>query len=153
MDTPPPPASIADLDQLRDRLRRFSQERDWDQFHSPKNLAMALIAISNYGFAVGESFTASFLPELGPPDKLGKISGFAWGLGYFGGLLAAGTIIFLEVANPKETLPKARAHQHSTAIMRAAKAKKHGGQVIAETPGYDNTFQRPLIVIDHREST
>lgn len=57
-------------------------------------LAMALIAISNYGFAVGESFTASFLPELGPPDKLGKISGFAWGLGYFGGLLAAGTIIF-----------------------------------------------------------
>ena len=44
MDTPPPPASIADLDQLRDRLRRFSQERDWDQFHSPKNLAMALIA-------------------------------------------------------------------------------------------------------------
>lgn len=57
-------------------------------------LAMALIAISNYGFAVGESFTASFLPELGPPDKLGKISGFAWGLGYFGGLIAAGTVIF-----------------------------------------------------------
>jgi NTP pyrophosphatase (non-canonical NTP hydrolase) len=27
---------------LRDRLRRFAAERDWDQFHSPKNLAMAL---------------------------------------------------------------------------------------------------------------
>ena len=26
-----------------DRLRRFASERDWDQFHSPKNLAMALI--------------------------------------------------------------------------------------------------------------
>jgi NTP pyrophosphatase (non-canonical NTP hydrolase) len=27
---------------LRDRLRKFVAERDWDQFHSPKNLAMAL---------------------------------------------------------------------------------------------------------------
>ena len=27
---------------LRDRLRQFVAERDWDQFHSPKNLAMAL---------------------------------------------------------------------------------------------------------------
>lgn len=27
---------------LRDKLRRFVAERDWDQFHSPKNLAMAL---------------------------------------------------------------------------------------------------------------
>jgi dCTP diphosphatase len=28
--------------ELRDRLRKFVAERDWDQFHSPKNLAMAL---------------------------------------------------------------------------------------------------------------
>ena len=27
---------------LRDTLRQFVAERDWDQFHSPKNLAMAL---------------------------------------------------------------------------------------------------------------
>ncbi len=27
---------------LRDRLRRFARERDWDQFHAPKNLAIAL---------------------------------------------------------------------------------------------------------------
>ena len=30
------------LEQLRDALRAFAGERDWDQFHSPKNLAMAL---------------------------------------------------------------------------------------------------------------
>ena len=30
------------LSELRDRLRHFAAERDWDQFHSPKNLAMAL---------------------------------------------------------------------------------------------------------------
>ena len=29
---------------LRDALRRFAEERDWEQFHSPKNLAMALVA-------------------------------------------------------------------------------------------------------------
>ena len=24
-------------------LRKFAEERDWEQFHSPKNLAMALV--------------------------------------------------------------------------------------------------------------
>ncbi|HRA80055.1 MAG TPA: nucleotide pyrophosphohydrolase [Thauera sp.] len=28
--------------ELRDALRRFAAERDWEPFHSPKNLAMAL---------------------------------------------------------------------------------------------------------------
>jgi NTP pyrophosphatase (non-canonical NTP hydrolase) len=30
------------LEEIRDELRRFAAERDWDQFHSPKNLATAL---------------------------------------------------------------------------------------------------------------
>lgn len=30
------------LSQLTQRLRSFASERDWDKFHSPKNLAMAL---------------------------------------------------------------------------------------------------------------
>mgnify|MGYP001600358651 FL=1 len=32
------------LDNLNQRLIAFAQERDWEQFHSPKNLSMALIA-------------------------------------------------------------------------------------------------------------
>ena len=32
----------SDLTDLRDRLRAFAAERDWDQFHNPKNLAMAV---------------------------------------------------------------------------------------------------------------
>ena len=43
---PSEPAPVRDLDDLRQRLREFAQARDWDQFHSPKNLAMALIAES-----------------------------------------------------------------------------------------------------------
>ena len=31
-----------DLDAIQGRLREFAAERDWDQYHSPKNLAMAL---------------------------------------------------------------------------------------------------------------
>ena len=33
-----------EIDQLKLRLREFAAARDWDQFHSPKNLSMALIA-------------------------------------------------------------------------------------------------------------
>ena len=32
------------LEQLDKRLLNFARERDWEQFHSPKNLSMALIA-------------------------------------------------------------------------------------------------------------
>ena len=35
---------MSDLQELREGLDRFVAERDWDQFHTPKNLAMALIA-------------------------------------------------------------------------------------------------------------
>jgi len=35
--------SDKELLKLRDRLRVFAADRNWDQFHSPKNLAMALI--------------------------------------------------------------------------------------------------------------
>jgi NTP pyrophosphatase (non-canonical NTP hydrolase) len=33
---------LESIQQLRDALRAFAAERDWDQFHSPKNLSMAL---------------------------------------------------------------------------------------------------------------
>lgn len=40
MTPPSPPDSLA---QLQQRLRDFAAERDWQPFHSPKNLASALI--------------------------------------------------------------------------------------------------------------
>lgn len=33
---------MAELDELREALRRFVEERDWSQYHDPKNLAMLL---------------------------------------------------------------------------------------------------------------
>ncbi|MDA7977932.1 MAG: nucleotide pyrophosphohydrolase [Pirellulales bacterium] len=38
----PPDDSTTTLADLRERVRGFVRERDWSQFHTPKNLAMAL---------------------------------------------------------------------------------------------------------------
>ena len=56
-------------------------------------LGVTLIIISNFAYAIGENFIAAFLPSLGPPRDLGKISGFGWALGYIGGLCSAGFVI------------------------------------------------------------
>jgi dCTP diphosphatase len=37
-----PTGAHVEIEELRDELRRFASERQWDQFHSPKNLATAL---------------------------------------------------------------------------------------------------------------
>jgi dCTP diphosphatase len=36
--------NVTELESLREQLRSFAAARDWGQFHSPKNLAMALSA-------------------------------------------------------------------------------------------------------------
>ena len=56
-------------------------------------LGMILIIVSNFAYATGEAFIASFLPDLGPPDDLGKISGIGWAVGYLGGMVS--TVVVL----------------------------------------------------------
>jgi len=36
------PHEIIDLTVLKEKIADFAKERDWEQFHTPKNLAMAL---------------------------------------------------------------------------------------------------------------
>jgi len=52
--------------------------------------AVVFIVVSNVAYAMGENLCASFLPELATPEALGKVSGWGWSLGYFGGILALG---------------------------------------------------------------
>lgn len=52
-------------------------------------LGVLLLIVSNFAYSIGEAFIASFLPDLGPPEDLGKISGFGWALGYIGGMASA----------------------------------------------------------------
>ncbi|MBC7377699.1 MAG: MFS transporter, partial [Burkholderiaceae bacterium] len=53
-------------------------------------LAVLLIIISNTFYSYGESLIAAFLPELARTESLGKVSGWGWSFGYFGGMLALG---------------------------------------------------------------
>ncbi len=67
-------------------------------------LAIALIAISNAGFMLGESFCASFLTDLANRDNMGIISGLGWGLGYFGGLASLAIVLFVLISvDPPES--------------------------------------------------
>ena len=56
-------------------------------------LAVLLVIVSNTAFASGENFIASFLPEIARTENMGKISGYGWSLGYFGGLLTLGVCL------------------------------------------------------------
>ena len=51
---------------------------------------LVVLALSNYFYCVGESVIAAFLPEIALPQSLGRVSGWGWGFGYFGGMLALG---------------------------------------------------------------
>jgi UMF1 family MFS transporter len=53
-------------------------------------LAVAAVVLSNLFYAWGESLIASFLPELARRDAMGRVSGWGWSFGYFGGMLALG---------------------------------------------------------------
>ncbi len=48
------------------------------------------VVISNCCYSYGESLIASFLPELARRDALGRVSGWGWAFGYFGGMLSLG---------------------------------------------------------------
>ncbi len=61
-------------------------------FAGPGDLALAIAAVilSNLFYAYGESLIAAFLPELARREALGKVSGWGWSFGYFGGMLTLG---------------------------------------------------------------
>ncbi|MGB1160774.1 MAG: MFS transporter [Alphaproteobacteria bacterium] len=50
--------------------------------------AILLVAVANAGFELGIVFNNSMLPDLVEKEKVGRWSGWAWGLGYFGGLIS-----------------------------------------------------------------
>jgi MFS transporter, UMF1 family len=52
-------------------------------------LGVLLILFSNFAYSLSDTFLASFLPDLGPAEDLGKISGFGWALGYVGGMASS----------------------------------------------------------------
>jgi UMF1 family MFS transporter len=62
-------------------------------------LAIALVVVAYAAFSFGENFCASFLSELSTPENVGKVSGYGWSFGYFGGLGALGlALVVMQLA-------------------------------------------------------
>ena len=57
------------LEELRDALRTFADARDWNQFHSPKNLAMALSAEAGELLEVFQWLTEEQSQRLAPESR------------------------------------------------------------------------------------
>jgi NTP pyrophosphatase (non-canonical NTP hydrolase) len=60
---------MTELERLRDQLRDFAAARDWDQFHSPKNLAMALSVEAGELLEVFQWLTEEQSRELAPEAR------------------------------------------------------------------------------------
>jgi UMF1 family MFS transporter len=65
-------------------------------------LALVLAGIGNFAFELGMVFYNAMLPTLVPRSMIGRLSGWAWGLGYLGGLacLAVALLGFLQPERP-----------------------------------------------------
>ncbi len=50
--------------------------------------ALVLVIVANIAFEFASVFYNAFLPDVSTPRNIGAISGWGWGVGYFGGLLA-----------------------------------------------------------------
>jgi NTP pyrophosphatase (non-canonical NTP hydrolase) len=58
-----------DLLELQDRLRAFASEREWDRFHTPKNLAMALVGEGGELLEIFQWLTDGEAAALGETDR------------------------------------------------------------------------------------
>ncbi|HXF93115.1 MAG TPA: MFS transporter [Nitrospiraceae bacterium] len=73
-------------------------------------LGLALFGLANIGFDLGFVFCSAFLVELVPLSRMGRISGYGWGLGYVGGLLSLALVYpFIRGGFADDNLPLYRA--------------------------------------------
>jgi UMF1 family MFS transporter len=56
--------------------------------------ALFWFVVANIGFELGGVFYNAFLPDIAPQERIGRISGFGWALGYLGGLICLVIALF-----------------------------------------------------------
>ncbi|MGE0723819.1 MAG: MFS transporter [Alphaproteobacteria bacterium] len=74
----------------------------WYVRPSPDHLAMGLVlaGIASIAFELATVFYNAMLPDLVPANRIGRWSGWAWGIGYAGGLLCLVVALFALVQAP-----------------------------------------------------
>jgi UMF1 family MFS transporter len=85
-------------------------------------MGLVAMAIGTVGFELGTVFYNAMLPSLVRPDRIGRISGWAWGLGYAGGLVCLGVtlVAFVLPQQPLFGLDKASAEPVRAAMLFTA---------------------------------
>ncbi len=75
--------------------------------------ALFWIALANFAFEMSMVFYNAMLPDLAPAEKLGRWSGWGWGLGYIGGLVCLGItlVAFVQADVPLFGLDKSAAEE------------------------------------------
>ncbi len=62
--------------------------------------ALTVFVIANVAFEVGMVFYNAFLPAVVSPERIGRVSGYGWGLGYAGGLVCLVVALLVFVGLP-----------------------------------------------------
>lgn len=94
-------------------------------FPRPGDVLVALVVftVANVAFEMANVFYNAFLPDIAPPERIGRISGYGWSLGYLGGLLClfAALLAFVQPDVPLFGLSKETgAHVRATNLLVAA---------------------------------
>lgn len=72
---------------------------------------LTCVVIGTIGLEIAYVFYNSFLLHITPRDYLGRISGWAWGLGYLGGIVTLSVALFAFVKTPPSWLDVSTAEQ------------------------------------------
>jgi UMF1 family MFS transporter len=84
--------------------------------------ALACVGLATVAFEVGMVFYNAMLPQVAAPERIGRVSGLAWGLGYAGGLVCL--VLCLVVLVRPDPAPfgldrEAAEHVRATALLTA----------------------------------
>jgi UMF1 family MFS transporter len=74
----------------------------WFARPSPESIPLALIAfaVATVAFEMATVFYNALLAKVAPPEMLGRVSGWGWGLGYIGGIVCLALVLVGFVQNP-----------------------------------------------------